>query len=192
MKFLQLEQLDTLNQQLSFIENSDSRMFARMEAYTIKSSHTDKKLLQYLEKKYSDQALSISLPSLSPHSPQLLEPLSTKTLFYLLSTLNCVYPDYDFQDLRPEEFQKVPSCQMAIHLIQQCLYSHFTDNMSNEIWTVLDEIVDTIDSEIYQFVPEPGREPDAEGNLSSVYLFFFNKKLKRVVFFTARTVRCFD
>lgn len=46
------------------------------------------------------------------------------------------------------------------------------------------------DSVVFHFIPEPGGEPDAEGNaLTSVYLLFFSRKEKRVVFFTARSVR---
>lgn len=45
------------------------------------------------------------------------------------------------------------------------------------------------DVTFYQFLPEPNMEPDSEGNLSSVFMFFYNHKLKRIVFLTARTVR---
>lgn len=44
--------------------------------------------------------------------------------------------------------------------------------------------------DFYEFLPDPDSEPDSEegGNLWSFYFLFFNRKLKRVLFFTSRAV----
>ena len=44
---------------------------------------------------------------------QLCDTISTKTLFYLISTLNAsFYPDYDFSMAKSEEFCREPSVQV--------------------------------------------------------------------------------
>ena len=41
--------------------------------------------------------------------------ISTKTLFYLISTINASFqPDYDFSNAKSEEFSKEPSLQVHI------------------------------------------------------------------------------
>ena len=43
----------------------------------------------------------------------LCDTISTKTLFYLISTLNASFnPDYDFTSAKSEEFSKEPSLQV--------------------------------------------------------------------------------
>ena len=43
----------------------------------------------------------------------LCDTISTKTLFYLISTLNASFnPDYDFSNAKSEEFSKEPSIQV--------------------------------------------------------------------------------
>lgn len=69
-----------------------------------KSAGTDKKLFKQLETRYS-MDLSVSQSSISPedhfHMGSPFGPMdqasSRKTLFYLISTLNASFPDYDFR-----------------------------------------------------------------------------------------------
>jgi len=43
----------------------------------------------------------------------LCDTISTKTLFYLISTLNAsFYPDYDFSNAKSSEFSREPSLQV--------------------------------------------------------------------------------
>ena len=42
----------------------------------------------------------------------LCDVISRKTLFYLISTLNMAFPDYDFSDTRGSNFSKEPSLQV--------------------------------------------------------------------------------
>ena len=44
----------------------------------------------------------------------LCDTISTKTLFYLISTLNAsFYPDYDFSNAKSSEFSREPSLQVT-------------------------------------------------------------------------------
>ena len=43
----------------------------------------------------------------------LCDVISRKTLFYLISTLNMAFPDYDFSDTRGSNFSKEPSLQVG-------------------------------------------------------------------------------
>lgn len=43
----------------------------------------------------------------------LCDTINTKTLFYLISTLNASFAEYDFSDARSEEFSKEPSLQVS-------------------------------------------------------------------------------
>ena len=49
------------------------------------------------------------VPSVAP----LCDVISRKSLFYLISTLNAAFPDYDFTDTRSSEFSKEPTLQVC-------------------------------------------------------------------------------
>ena len=52
--------------------------------------------------------------SQSEEEGYLCDTISTKTLFYLISTLNASFnPDYDFSNAKSEEFSKEPSVQVG-------------------------------------------------------------------------------
>lgn len=44
----------------------------------------------------------------------LCDVISRKSLFYLISTLNAAFPDYDFTDTRSSEFSKEPNLQVRL------------------------------------------------------------------------------
>ena len=50
----------------------------------------------------------------------LCDTISTKTLFYLISTLNASFPDYDFSNAKSDEFSKEPSAEVSY----MYMYSH--------------------------------------------------------------------
>ena len=49
-------------------------------------------------------------------TPILCDVISRKTLFYLISTLNAAFPDYDFSDVKGGEFSKEPQLQVSFIL----------------------------------------------------------------------------
>ena len=54
----------------------------------------------------------LNSPSGSTPTPILCDVISRKTLFYLISTLNAAFPDYDFSDVKGGEFSKEPQLQV--------------------------------------------------------------------------------
>ncbi|KAJ3121356.1 hypothetical protein HK100_012414 [Physocladia obscura] len=129
----------------------------------------------------------------SPYGP-LAQVTSRKTLFYLLATLNAAFPDYDFSDIKPELFMKIPHLSLVKSNVNSTLFGMGheglrTQNINNRLWEAIDEVTELDECDIYSFNPNPEVEPDSEeGNLWSFYYFFFNRKMKRIVFFTARAV----
>ncbi|KAI9349293.1 Maf1 regulator-domain-containing protein [Zopfochytrium polystomum] len=214
MKYLEFESLEKLNSAFSCVDLGESRIFARLEAYSCKSTNEEKRLKQHLEAKYEEDgspvgtsfgaanSLSPAAALLSPRSPYgpLSQPTSRKTLFFLLSTLNSAFPDYDFSDIKPEAFLKLPNGDLvdvrvkntlfgvAAHT-QQSNHGVLSTALHTAMWKAIDEVIELHDCDIYEFHPEPECEPDAEeGCLWSFYFFFFNRRLKRVLFFTSRAV----
>ncbi|TPX48089.1 hypothetical protein SeMB42_g02390 [Synchytrium endobioticum] len=128
----------------------------------------------------------------SPFGP-LSQATSRKTLFFLLATLNAAFPDYDFSDVKPEYFNKAPSISVVANKVNTLLVNTGNDTIANsvgpKIWAAIDDVVNTSECSIFSFEPDADIEPDAEeGNLWSFYYFFFNRRLKRMVFFSCRAV----
>ncbi|KAJ3238525.1 RNA polymerase III-inhibiting protein maf1 [Chytriomyces hyalinus] len=235
MKYLEYSVLEEVNSALSCVDTCETRVFARLDAYSCKNTNDDKKLKHHIDEKYTSDAMhadvdmlvlmpigSPTLPGsfasasssfqlggglgnftlgppvglgVSPSSPYgpLAQVTSRKTLFYLLATLNSAFPDYDFSDVKPELFMKVPMLKIVQESVKSTLFGMglegLSHNISDRLWEAIDEVIQLIDCDMYSFNPDPEMEPDSEeGNLWSFYYFFFNKKLKRVVFFTARAV----
>ncbi|KAI9206518.1 repressor of RNA polymerase III transcription Maf1, partial [Polychytrium aggregatum] len=205
MKFLEFPALEEVNTLLSCIEAGDSKAFGRIESYSCKNTGDDKKLKQHLQTK-SITAFSLS-PKISAPSPKLLglsmsprspfgplsQPTSRKTLFYLLATLNAAFPDYDFSDVKPEYFTRMPSFHVVANDVNMSFYNlgndKFAQVLTPKIWSAIEQVIPLADCDIYSFNPDPDIEPDAEeGNVWSFYYFFYDKKLKRIVFFTCRAV----
>ncbi|KAI9096969.1 Maf1 regulator-domain-containing protein [Phlyctochytrium arcticum] len=204
MKYLtDNESLENINNQLSCIDTGDCRIFGRIEAYSCKNTDEDKRLKKHVDEKYAAHDAGVEIGSwASPTSPHmnngspLGDRVSRKTFFYLLATLNAAFPDYDFSDLNPESFSKVPISIVA-NTVNTTLLVHLgIDSVAHavgaKIWAAIDEVADLNECEMYSFNPDGDVEPDAEdqGNLWSFYYFFTNRKLKRIVFFTARAVSC--
>jgi repressor of RNA polymerase III transcription MAF1 len=125
MRYLELPQLAPLNTVLSSIEADDgSRITGRVEAFSAKSAGADRKLWRHLEERfennwkaeqtfcvgsYSSDAVPSSprgVPS-SPPGPNsaisgpmahaVISGMPLKHLYYLIATMNLVFPDYDFR-----------------------------------------------------------------------------------------------
>ena len=71
----------------------------------------------------------LNSPSGSTPTPILCDVISRKTLFYLISTLNAAFPDYDFSDVKGGEFSKEPQLQVSIYICLKskiCSLQHFS------------------------------------------------------------------
>lgn len=152
MKFLEVDSLDLINTAFLW-ETSECILTGRVEAYSCKcvcveeegknavfiraiigkSAGTDKKLFKTLENRYNADLLapgSISPDDLQVISPfgRLTEAAPRKTFFYLLATLNAAFPEHDFEDVRPDQFLKLPSVEMVMNSVNTTLF-----NLGNDV-----------------------------------------------------------
>ena len=175
MKYLEFPALENLNSLLSCIDNGESRLFGKIEAYSCKNTHSDK----LLEKQILSPT-SLDLKAMFPNQ------FSRKSLFYLLATLNASYQDNDFANVKEDSFLQVDlkSSVNEINLIFSN-YQELKEIIDVSLWNTIDIIISLNESLIFKFFPTD--DLDGENNLWSFYLFFYNKKMKRVLFFTCRS-----
>merc|ERR1712093_67641 len=57
------------------------------------------------------------------------------------------------------------------------------------LWASIEEVIQPRDCSIYSYIPDVESSPFTEGSIWSFNYFFFNKSLKRVVFFTCSCIR---
>lgn len=116
-------------------------------------------------------------------------------------------------ELKPEHFRKEQNLHNCINDINTILSSALPDSQTflSRLWNTLETEIRVTECDLYSYVPDPDADPfDEEGN---VYVhrsspvrskheltsfppccswcfnyFFFNKKLRRVIFFTCRAV----
>lgn len=120
-----------------------------------------------------------------------LELISRKTLFYLISTLNAAFqPDYDFSNTAGNEFSKEPTLEFVIKAVENYLLGSASDvysRLKRQLWEAIDKEISLADCELYSYNPDLTSDPFAEdGCLWFFNYFFYNKKLKRIVYFSCR------
>ncbi|VDO94444.1 unnamed protein product [Soboliphyme baturini] len=117
---------------------------------------------------------------------QLCDSVSHKTLFHLISTLNASFPDYDFTSAKGENFSRVPSVVVRINAINMQLSAAVPSfaHMKPELWSAIDEKIDLKNCCVYN--SDPYCE---DGCIWSFNYFFYNRKLKRVLFFSCRAFK---
>lgn len=150
--------------------------------------------------------------SFQPHSP--LSPLSDlhipshrRTFFYLVSTLNNSFPDYDFSSLTPSSFVALPLSSIVSEL-NRTLFNLGNETLKNVVgsllWPGIDEALkgglNDEELECWKYVSgvtegggDGGEDPlMEEGTLWSSITFIYHKKQKRIILLTFRTVSPFS
>ncbi|KAI7859707.1 repressor of RNA polymerase III transcription Maf1 [Circinella umbellata] len=196
MKFLEIDSLEQLNTVFRW-ETPECILNGRVEAYSCKSAGSEKKLFRQLESRYTSNDLtpgSISPDDLNIISPfgRLNETAPRKTFFYLLATLNASFPEHDFSDVRPDQFSKQPSLDLVINSVNTTLFNLGNDYIVNKyrMWDTLDDLVRLHECDVYMYSPDIDEDPmNEDGYLWSMNYFFFNRKLKRMVFFSVKSQR---
>jgi len=174
MKFLEIPSVAQLNSFLDNVESISGEYIirARIETYSCKRAGSDKKLFKSLDQQYQVE-LSKSpefelIASTSPFGP-LSESASRKTLFHLISLLNAAFPDYDFCNVKPEQFRKEISHYMVINSINTTLsgvIDGYNTIVSPKLWSVLDSEIKVKECDIYSYIPDLASDPYAEdGNV---------------------------
>ncbi|ELT94897.1 hypothetical protein CAPTEDRAFT_177534 [Capitella teleta] len=211
MKLLDNAKFEAVTSALSVV-NGDCKIDGRIESYSCKMAGNDKRLFKTLSTEPGMapndlQALSPPQSVLS-HSPSrhysrsqsdegeghLCDTISTKTLFHLISTLNASFnPDYDFSNAKSGEFSKEPSLTWVANAVDSQLFAAAGESFSTlkqQLWSTLDEEISLTDCDIYSYNPDLNSDPyGEEGSIWSFNYFFYNKKLKRIVFFTCKATR---
>ncbi|KAI7885255.1 Maf1-domain-containing protein [Lichtheimia hyalospora FSU 10163] len=195
MKFLEIDSLDALNSIFEW-ETTECILNGRIEAYSCKSAGSDKKLFKQLENKYSP-AVDLTVGSISPDDLQVISPFGRldeaaprRTFFYLLATLNAAYPDNDFSEVRPDQFSKQHSLDLVINSVNTTLFNLGNDFIINRyrMWDILDDLVQLKECDVYSYNPDSDDDPmNEDGYLWSMNYFFFNRKLKRMIYFTVKS-----
>jgi len=196
MKFLEIPALTRLNNAITAIDTMDTKILGRLEAYSCKTVGTEKKLFKALEHQVVEEITANSPTSpieyaFSPFGP-LSEASSRKTFIYLISILNSSYPDYDFSNIRPEQFRKeinTASIEDYTKIFLGQAIQNSSPELIDEIWDTINEEIDLKDCSIYSLIAEPDSGPFGEaGVICSFNYFFYNKKLKRILYFSCRSV----
>uniref|UniRef100_A0A674GA86 Repressor of RNA polymerase III transcription MAF1 homolog n=1 Tax=Taeniopygia guttata TaxID=59729 RepID=A0A674GA86_TAEGU len=140
----------------------------------------------------------VPAPELRPQPRQGEGPLSDtcsrKTLFYLIATLNEAFrPDYDFSAAKSHEFSREPSLNWVVNAVNcSLLFSAVREDfkaLKPLLWDAVDEEICLAECDIYSYNPDLDSDPFGEdGSLWSFNYFFYNKRLKRIVFFTCRSI----
>ncbi len=123
----------------------------------------------------------------------------------LILTLNASFPDYDFSNIRPSHFAKLPSQNVAINRTNEKLAELTTNrnqgaNFLTKLWSAVNDVISMKESEVYSYVPpqrddddDPlgfltqtldGTDSDEIVPLWTLNFFFVNKSMKRIVLFT--------
>lgn len=99
-------------------------------------------------------------------------------------------------DVKPENFAKL----LHVNLARAKLTSNFAQgkmgnsNVAELVWTAVDETINIAECDVYEFRPEEeGTDPyGEEAVLWGFHYFFFNRKMKRMVYLTARAISPMD
>ncbi|KAF7257911.1 hypothetical protein EG68_04570 [Paragonimus skrjabini miyazakii] len=117
--------------------------------------------------------------------------LSLKDLFCLMSTLNsCFGPAYDFLSARSDEFCLEPELWLVKHYISQfcSIYVDKYEELTPQLWKTIEEEIVPSQCLIYSYRPDHLSDPYSSGCLASFNYFFYNKSLRRVLFFSLRVL----
>jgi len=132
-------------------------------------------------------ARSISSDDESP----LVKTIPRKTLIFLISTLNATFqPDYEFSSCTSQDFSRETNFELVKTEVDSRFLSNIGDyyrSLSPQLWSVIDEEINIKESEIFSYRPDGTSDPFSEsGIIWSFNFFFYNRKLRRILFLTCR------
>jgi hypothetical protein len=139
---------------------------------------------------------SVDVATLSSNKTTLgdFSALATRRLMTdLILTLNATFPDYDFSNAKPQQFEK-----LSIETVRRRIYERLSElasyrRMSSrnrdwlmELWMAVNDVIELKECDVYSFEDETLLEDHRHNNatLWSFHYFFVNKSLRRLVFFT--------
>jgi hypothetical protein len=101
----------------------------------------------------------------------------------LILTLNASFPDYDFSNVKPSQFEK-----LDLQAVRKQIYERLSELASFkpqkdwlvEMWMAVNEVIDLRETQVFK-LEMPDIDEDA---LWSFHYVFVNKSLRRILFFT--------
>eukprot|EP01096_Ripella_sp_DP13-Kostka_P017042 TRINITY_DN8590_c0_g1_i1.p1 TRINITY_DN8590_c0_g1~~TRINITY_DN8590_c0_g1_i1.p1 ORF type:complete len:260 (+),score=97.78 TRINITY_DN8590_c0_g1_i1:74-781(+) len=164
----------------------------RLETFSCKNAGDDKKVFHTLSASFEEMAKSPSqfMVSTSPFGP-ISESSTQKSFFFIISTLNLMFPECDFCNLQPSEFHKEQDLMRVVHNINSMLARVLSDfqTRQQQLWNQFDADMDLKECNVYSFMPnefDPFDDGSGVGALWSFCYLFHNKKVKRVAVFFCR------
>eukprot|EP00640_Fibrocapsa_japonica_P006538 CAMPEP_0113938816 /NCGR_PEP_ID=MMETSP1339-20121228/5238_1 /TAXON_ID=94617 /ORGANISM="Fibrocapsa japonica" /LENGTH=185 /DNA_ID=CAMNT_0000942105 /DNA_START=153 /DNA_END=710 /DNA_ORIENTATION=+ /assembly_acc=CAM_ASM_000762 len=139
-----------------------------------------------LDSHLEELASSPGVLSSSPFGP-ISDSQNRRIVIDLISTMNASFPDHDFSLLRPEQFKYENNVGLVMNRVNAYLAElAATQNtmLLEELWGAIEESVKSQQWEVYSYIPDLEGDPFSEGNLWSFNYFFYNKNIRRILFFT--------
>jgi len=159
----------------------------RIEAFSCKRGQSEKKACREIHERYSGQQF------IYPDSPT-----NTSRRLYadFILTLNASFPDYDYSHLNPSNFELCGDISSVIDRINDQIGEVCAIRGAewlNGLWHAVNEVINISDCQIYMFNGELDFDLDGDEAYSSLlwetHYFFFNRELKRIVFFSVKQER---
>jgi len=200
MKLLENAHLDCLSELIHTLSltTGSCRLQLKLESYSCKMTGDDKKLLRHITNASEDTGLqALSPPNLGYgyHSPtvtgtgQEQDACSTRTFHCLVSTLNASFrPDYDFSNTKSEEFCRMPNLNTVTQDIHNIFYTSLGDSfcdIKEHLWNTIDKEIGLQECSFYSYNSDLDSDPYGDC-LWYFNFFFYNKKMKRILFFSCQ------
>lgn len=199
MKFLDLPALTRLNAFLDNVDAGELVVRGNLEAFSCKLAGLDKKLSRSLEDEVAAARGSPAAAEALGKSPvgPLADSGSRRTLVYLILTLNHIYPDYDFSLLRAHHFRKEAGAAAVDAAVEAHLFEagraweaapgRAEGSLADALAAALEEAIEPAGCDVYSYQSDLEGDPFGErGSVWSFNLFLYNRRLKRILYFSCR------
>lgn len=129
------------------------------------------------------QSYDFTLDTISPKTTlgDFTEISTRRLMTDLILTLNASFPDYEFSNVKPNQFEK-----LRLDVVRKRIYQNLSELASQkspnwlvELWCALNDVIDLRDCDVYSLDYEID-----DHSLWHFHYFFVNKTLRRIVFFT--------
>eukprot|EP00744_Colponema_vietnamica_P001801 GILI01002940.1.p1 GENE.GILI01002940.1~~GILI01002940.1.p1 ORF type:complete len:243 (+),score=49.18 GILI01002940.1:100-828(+) len=191
MKFVEIPNLALTSSMLDGVDLGDRKLYGRIELYSCRKTSVDKTLSQTIEQHIEDELASSPAYAASPLGP-LSDQNTKRLLINLISTMNESFPDYDFSNLRPEQFTREPHLNFVINTINTNLAEvaeKSTHGFLEMLWSGIESAINIRECDIFSYIPDLVSDPFSEtaGILWSLDYFFYDRKQKKILFFALLT-----
>jgi len=81
--------------------------------------------------------------------------------------------------------------QLVVNSVNTTIFNLGNERIVKDLlmWDIIDNIIELDECDVYSYNPELDDDPNSEeGSIWSMNYFFFNRKLKRMVFFSLRSL----